>query len=118
MIRMKKILMAAIIVAGAGTLYGAYAWGSQNGPSDEAMVTQETRATLCSLAQEDYLDAKKALDNVIAYRTISLPLRAWGRSYRDTTNPQIRALVEEAAYQQERRLTWGGIVSNNCFPQD
>jgi len=49
---MKKILIAAVLVAWAGTLYGAYVWGSNQGPSDSM-----TAAAGQELSADDRLDA-------------------------------------------------------------
>jgi len=49
---MKKILITAVLVAWAGTLYGAYLWGSNQGPSDSM-----TAAAGRELSADDRLDA-------------------------------------------------------------
>lgn len=110
---MKKILIAAVLVAWAGTIYGAYAWGSNKGPSDSMISAAESRATLCSIGREDFRDANRALDNVVSVTgKYSLPLRAWGRKHPDTS------LGKEAAYQENRRLTAGDWITTSCFPED
>ncbi len=110
---MKKILIAAALVAWAGTLYGAYAWGSNKGPSDSMIAAAESRATLCSIGRKDFRDANRALDKVVSVTgEYSLPLRAWGRKHPDTS------LGKEAAYQENRRLTAGDWITTSCFPED
>ena len=110
---MNKILVATVVmIAWAGTLYGAYSWGSKNGPSDAAVSAAERRAVLCSMGREDFQDANKALDKLVTYREVSLPLRAWGRE-----RPDI-ALGKEAAYQEDRRLRAGDTIAKGCFADD
>ena len=115
---MKKILVAAGLIAWAGTLYGAYAWGSRNGPPDGAVTA--ARAALCSISREDFQDANRALDKVVTFGQVVLPLRAWGRAYGDNTNIDlnVKALVEEAAFQENRRQVAGSLISSNCFAKD
>jgi len=99
---MKKILIAAALVAWAGTLYGAYMWGSNKGPSNSMVAAAETRATMCSMTREVYKESNRALDKDFTLGTTTLPLRAWGRAYPDSTNSNLKALAEEAAFQENR----------------
>jgi len=115
---MKKILIAAILVAWTGTLYGAYMWGSNQGPSDSMIAAAESRATGCSIGREDFEDANRVLAKVFTVSTVSLPLRAWARAYPDSTNTNVKALVDEAAFQEKRRQTAGHLITTSCFTKD
>jgi len=115
---MKKILIAAVLVAWTGTLYGAYLWGSNQGPSESMIAAAESRATGCSIGRTDFEDANRALDNVFTISTTSLPLRAWARAYPDSTNTNVKALVDEAAFQENRRQTAGHSMTTSCFLED
>ena len=110
---MKRILIAAVLVAWTGTLYGAYVWGSNQGPSDSMIAAAESRATLCSIGREDFRDANRALDKMVTVTgKYSLPLRAWGRERPDTP------LGKEAAFQENRRQTAGDWITSSCFYED
>ena len=110
---MKKLLVVAAIITWAGTLYGAYAWGSRNEPSD-GLITAET-AERCSIGRENLQNANRALDKVITFEHISLPLRAWGRTFSENhTNPAIEALVSEANFQQARLEAAGKVILGYC----
>jgi len=118
---MKKLLVVAMFVASAGTLYGAYVWANSVDTDAESSVT------LCSIAQDELQDADRALDKVIpvtwkssssASSTVSLPLRAWGRSYPDSTNRNVMALVKEADFQLDRRKNALKNRKRFCFAKD
>jgi len=114
---MKKILITAALIAWAGTVYGAYAWGTRTEAPD---IWQ---ATMCSMGQKEFQDAGRALDKVITIETVSLPLRAWAREYSDGSAfggyaTSLNALVEEAAFQ-ERRLELGiEWMAESCVTED
>ena len=112
------MLITAVFAAWAGILYGAYAWDSNKGPSDSMIAAAESKATLCSIGRKDFQDAHKALDKVITINIVSLPLRAWARGYSDSTQPYIKALVEEAGFQEQRRQRAEDWIASSCFPED
>ena len=116
---MKKILIAAVLAAWTGTPYGAYVWGSNQGPSDSMIAAAESRATGCSIGRKDFEDANRVLDKVFTINTTSLPLRAWARAYPGSTgNTNVKALVDEAAFQENRRQTSGHLITTSCFLED
>ena len=110
---MKKLLIAAALITWAGTLYGAYAWGSWN-ESPDAYGTE-----LCSIGRETFQDSNKALDAMFSVgegaRRVSLPLRAWQRSYSDSTSGVVMALVGEADFQLERNEYAGELIHKHCL---
>ena len=103
------MLITAPLIAWAGTLYGAYAWGTSTGAPD---IWQ---ATLCSMSQEDFQDASRALDKIITIEGVSLPLRAWEREYSDSTLTYVKALAEEAAFQEQRRERTLELIVESCY---
>jgi len=116
---MKKILIAAVLVAWTGTLYGAYVWGSNQGPSDSMIAAAKSRATGCSISRQDFEDANRVLDKVFTIHTTSLPLRAWARAYPGSTGTtNVKALVDEAAFQENRRQIAGVGMTTSCFLED
>lgn len=109
---MKKLLVEIAFISWAGTLYGAYAWGSWNKSS-----TYETE--LCSIGRETFQDSNKALDAMFSVGggagQVSLPLRAWQRTYSDSTSEVVMALVGEADFQLERNEYAGELIHKYCL---
>jgi len=108
---MKKILITAALIAWAGTVYGAYAWGARTEAPDIFL------ATMCSMGQKEFQDAGRALDKVITIETVSLPLRAWGRES-SGSRLYLDTLVEEAAFQEQRQQRALDTVASDCFTED
>jgi len=106
------MLITAALIAWAGTVYGAYAWGTRTEAPD---IWQ---ATICSMGQKEFQDAGRALDKVITLKGVSLPLRAWKREYSDSTLTHVKALVGEAAFQEQRHQRALETVASDCFTED
>jgi len=105
------MLITAALIAWAGTIDGAYAWGARTETPDI------WHATMCSMGQKEFQDAGRALDKIITIEGFSLPLRAWGREESGSTL-YIKSLVEEAAFQEQRHQRALEIVASDCFTED
>jgi len=108
---MKKIIITAVLIAWAGTIYGAYAWGSNKGPSDSTIAAAE-RATLCSIGREGHRNAIKALDQNVTSQGHSVPLRVHGREAPDTP------LGKEAKYQETRIRSYSDTMVEFCLAKN
>jgi len=112
---MKKIIVAAVLFTWAGTLYGAYAWGSNRGPSESviaAAAAAENRTTLCSMSRQLYEDANSALDYPQTFGLVSMSLRALGREHPDT------AWGTEALYQINIQIAALNSIDEHCTSED